>query len=392
MKTCIYQENSISEIERLKLLINGFQELYYKEEYLPSFPFIVGLKITGKCNLSCTHCWADLNKEDYDTNILLKIIHELKVLGVYHINISGGEPFLRQDLFKIISYIKAGRKLSMGIYTNGTLLDYAKILRLLQFWNFDTDFLHISFDGLSRQSLTSIRGLNYLAHLKRNISLLVKNHIKVRLHCTVNYYNVLELFNIFSYANKLGVTTLSITPMSIIGKANTIKERFDSLSYFKEILKIRHYQQSHNSINVRIFMPSEIFLKGALSIIGPYESSPSFNHFHDLIIHNYEVFHTALINSNLDVNLIPYLTRDNYLGNLQFSSFRDIWNNSLVLRKKFFERNLTNTPCDGCEYYPFCKGGDWVISYNLNEYIDCASPICFKKNNGDIILNEVSYK
>jgi MoaA/NifB/PqqE/SkfB family radical SAM enzyme len=84
-------------------------------------PLVVSWAITNRCNLNCKYCFIPNNKVDeLRLSEVFFIIDELKTLGTKIIFLTGGEPLLRGDIGKIISYIN-----SKGIYvnmnTNGTL-------------------------------------------------------------------------------------------------------------------------------------------------------------------------------------------------------------------------------------------------------------------------------
>ncbi|HDH97274.1 MAG TPA: radical SAM protein [Proteobacteria bacterium] len=77
---------------------------------------------TMRCNLKCVGCYsANYKKKDkISPKELDRIVTELKEqLGIHYIVLSGGEPFLRDDLFDLLS--KHQDVLFMS-YTNGTLI------------------------------------------------------------------------------------------------------------------------------------------------------------------------------------------------------------------------------------------------------------------------------
>src|SRR5258708_17312821 len=83
------------------------------------------LEITGKCNLTCTHCYADSSPSSslhgsmsYDD--WLRVIDEAAELGCNAIQFIGGEPTLHPHLLDFIAYTK-GRGIDfVEVYTNAT--------------------------------------------------------------------------------------------------------------------------------------------------------------------------------------------------------------------------------------------------------------------------------
>jgi MoaA/NifB/PqqE/SkfB family radical SAM enzyme len=85
-------------------------------------PSLIVISPSMRCNLNCKGCYAgeyikegELTIEEVDS-----VIQQGKAMGVYFYVISGGEPFMRDDLFQI--YAKHS-DCAFLIYTNGTFLD-----------------------------------------------------------------------------------------------------------------------------------------------------------------------------------------------------------------------------------------------------------------------------
>ena len=63
--------------------------------------------------------------------------------------LSGGEPFLRSDLFEIVSFVKENTKMEIVITTNGALIDSELARKIIQA---PINHLQISLDGASGRS------------------------------------------------------------------------------------------------------------------------------------------------------------------------------------------------------------------------------------------------
>jgi MoaA/NifB/PqqE/SkfB family radical SAM enzyme len=80
--------------------------------------------VTGQCNARCSHCFVDFEGPAADrANLSLEQIVELtKHLGgsLYNVNLTGGEPFLRRDLWEIAeAYYQNAGVHSIMITSNG---------------------------------------------------------------------------------------------------------------------------------------------------------------------------------------------------------------------------------------------------------------------------------
>lgn len=81
--------------------------------------------ITGNCNYRCRHCFMDAPEGKYlqlDTETMLQLVDEMAACGISQISITGGEPFVRQDIWQIIDKILQNHIVISQIYTNGGLV------------------------------------------------------------------------------------------------------------------------------------------------------------------------------------------------------------------------------------------------------------------------------
>ena len=100
-----------------------------------SSPVHLAWQCTNACNLKCIHCYANAgtkSKEELQTEEAIKLISSAYQLGIKSIIFSGGEPFLRSDILKLLEHTH-GLGLFPIIATNGTLIDRqtAKIIKAL---------------------------------------------------------------------------------------------------------------------------------------------------------------------------------------------------------------------------------------------------------------------
>ncbi len=87
-------------------------------------PLIAMLEVTRRCNLDCLHCYIDAGEpreNEMDTEEIYKVLDDLKKMKVFHIFITGGEPFIRKDIADILNYASECN-FFISIVTNGTML------------------------------------------------------------------------------------------------------------------------------------------------------------------------------------------------------------------------------------------------------------------------------
>lgn len=94
---------------------------------------VVQLTLTNRCQCNCLHCGVSGLRQVVSDELSLEQIHaiflELKHAGCQIVDLFGGEPTLRKDLFEIISLAKSFGFI-VSLETNGLLLDGTFIQRL----------------------------------------------------------------------------------------------------------------------------------------------------------------------------------------------------------------------------------------------------------------------
>ncbi|MCK5074471.1 MAG: radical SAM protein [Bacteriovoracaceae bacterium] len=106
-------------------------------------PLVAVLCVTGRCNFNCVYCYGMFGENKTVDPQLSKIkilLKELAEAGCTFIQITGGEPLVRDDLDEIVDEIKR-LKMQIGIVTNGSLVE-KRLDLVLRF-----DMVCISYDG-----------------------------------------------------------------------------------------------------------------------------------------------------------------------------------------------------------------------------------------------------
>ena len=118
-------------------------------------PTVLVFFITNRCNARCRHCfyWQEINKTSKEISLaeIKKMVISLK--RPIHINLTGGEIYLRSDLVEICQiFDRVNYSLSLHISTNGILTEqiYDKTLEILKTCNFRKVAIQISLDGLAK--------------------------------------------------------------------------------------------------------------------------------------------------------------------------------------------------------------------------------------------------
>jgi pyrroloquinoline quinone biosynthesis protein E len=96
-------------------------------------PYTLVAELTYRCPLRCVYCsnpldWAK-RRDELDTADWLRVFREAEELGVMQLNLSGGEPLLREDLEQLVAGAR-GLDLYANLITSGIPLERERLRAL----------------------------------------------------------------------------------------------------------------------------------------------------------------------------------------------------------------------------------------------------------------------
>lgn len=121
-------------------------------------PLSVQLDLTYRCNERCIHCYLD--HEDHgemDTAEILSLLDQLAAAGVFFLTISGGEVFMRKDLFEILERARA-LQFSVKLKTNAVMIRAAKAKRISELGVASVQVSLYSHDAATHDEITKLPG------------------------------------------------------------------------------------------------------------------------------------------------------------------------------------------------------------------------------------------
>lgn len=216
------------------------------------FPFAIEIELTRRCNWNCKFCynvWKHSDKPsqyfDLPFDSYKKIIDEAAENGCTMIRLSGGEPTLHPDFYKIIDYTSK-KKLKIALFTNASMITNNSI----KFYkdNSINDIL-ISLHGTEKlhNEITGA-GNSYKDTLKK-IKLIIDNNISASVETIllgkITDEQLIELSNILS---QLGVKNWNLMPYVPTGMDC---DNIYSFNY-KRIPKLMEKLQRNSSLHIRI--------------------------------------------------------------------------------------------------------------------------------------------
>lgn len=125
-------------------------------------PICLTWELTYACNLSCVHCLSASGRRDpaeLSTAECQRVLDDLAAMGVFYVNIGGGEPTVRSDFWELLDYA-VDHRVGVKFSTNGVRIDAAAAARLAA-----TDYVdvQISIDGADARVNDAVRGTGSFA-------------------------------------------------------------------------------------------------------------------------------------------------------------------------------------------------------------------------------------
>ncbi len=124
-------------------------------------PLMAMIEVTNRCDMACPICYSDASPDEADVPMHKIRDHLVQLLTVTEtpipIQISGGEPTLRDDLPAIVSMARELGYTHIELITNGLrICEDHSYLNALK--DSGLSSVYLQFDGLTAQTTTQIRG------------------------------------------------------------------------------------------------------------------------------------------------------------------------------------------------------------------------------------------
>jgi len=213
--------------------------------------------LTYQCNYTCQYCGIpDLySGDELNTAEVLRVIDQLKAMGIIIISFGGGEPLLRDDIGKIINYCRS-ININVNIISNGALVpERVEALKNL-------NVLRLSFDG-PEFIHDQLRGAGAYQKVMQALSIAKKRKIKVAFNVTLNKLNLPYIEFIINKSKELRIP-VRFSPLKYIHSGNKnieglmpsprlYKQKIDFL--IQEAIKNRYVANSLPALRYLRFYP-----------------------------------------------------------------------------------------------------------------------------------------
>jgi AdoMet-dependent heme synthase len=176
-------------------------------------PLSVHLDLTYRCNERCSHCYLDHDDlGEMSTAEIKRVIDQLAEAGVLFLTLSGGEIFLRKDLFELLAHARA-KTFAVKLKTNGLLIGEQEAVRLRALRISEVQISIYSDRADVHDRITKVAGS--LDRSVRAIGLLRAQDIRVVIANVLMVGNAQDCVGVKALAARLGVeatTDPTVTP------------------------------------------------------------------------------------------------------------------------------------------------------------------------------------
>jgi radical SAM protein with 4Fe4S-binding SPASM domain len=327
-------------------------------------PLSVHFDLTYRCNERCVHCYLDHDDHgELTTAECLTVMKDLASAGTLFLTFSGGEIFLRPDLYEILA---EARRLhfDVSLKTNALLVTEERAARLREFGVRRVQISVYSDIPEVHDAITKVPGS--LQRTLAAIPLLLEQGLQVKLACPLMRENLLAYRGVMALAEKIGVPyvlDLTITPM-MDGNEAPLAHRIpvSSLLPVMQDPALHACKPQPTAEAARAMQDYPATIDSAVSSgieSSAYEDLPCSAGHNSCYISPYG-------------DVFPCVQLPQAAGNLRRERFRDIWYHAPQLERLRGIRESQLPVCSRCEIRSYCErcpglalmeGGDLLGAY-----------------------------
>jgi len=364
----------------------GPRQIKYHVSHVKANRPIVVWNMTNRCNLKCVHCYASATTQaaegELTTEEAKRFIEDVADYGCPVLLFSGGEPFMREDLFELARYAKS-LGLRPVISTNGTLITEEKA-RLAK--EAGIMYVGISLDGL-KEINDHFRGVpGAFDRAIEGMKNCLKVGQKTGLRFTITKHNQADLEGVLLKLKEIGVSRCCVYHLDYTGRGKEImehdlthEETRNAVSTYFDLTK-KHHSEG---------FPIETLLVGNYSDAGflyltlKKEDTERAEWAYDLLRRNggdgtgetiADVDHLGFVHAN-------QFWQDHSFGNVRERPIGDIWEDTSdpIMKGLKNKAAYIKGRCapSNCRFFDICKGGSRVRARAITDDVWASDPACY---------------
>jgi radical SAM protein with 4Fe4S-binding SPASM domain len=338
---------------------------------------LISWNVTGRCNLSCKHCYLPAGRDDGITGNELRTDEALNVIDrIAIVNpevmliLSGGEPLMRKDIFELAAYA-SGKGMMVVVGSNGLLIDETVASSLRRC---GVAGVSISLDSVDPEIHDDARSCTgSWERAVRAVGICRDAGLSVQINAVVTKRNYGELPRLIEYSRSLGAKVFSPFFLVCTGRGEELTDI--TPEQYEEIL-YSVVETGGKCDGMMIRPRCAPTFRRILYQDDPDSSLLKMDTGRCLAGLRY-----CRITPEGDVTPCPYLPLS--AGNVRTEDFHDIWRNSDLLAS-LREKSLQGK-CRRCEFRLLC-GGCRARAHALRKDHLAEDPWCaYIPGGGDVI-------
>ena len=194
--------------EKARISVSMLKEFVFFNKKMAFFA------INNTCNSKCRMCsiWKNKSKRNVTYEEAVKVLKKLKRNKFKIIQITGGEPFLNPNIFKILEFAK-----KLGFYvlvvTNGSLITRETAKKLAKI---NIDQISVSFHHYDPKVFEKIENhKDIFEKAKKAIGFLKEENVHVSALCTISKYNMNDIERTIKFIESMNLYTSFCIPVTL---------------------------------------------------------------------------------------------------------------------------------------------------------------------------------
>jgi len=320
--------------------------------------------MTNRCNLRCVHCYAAATEtaepRELTTSQGKKFIDDLADAGCPVVLFSGGEPYLREDIFELGSYA-AERGLRPVVSTNGTLITPEVAVKTR-----DAGFMYagISLDGLAQRHNRFRGSSDAFRKALDGLHNCMDAGLKTGIRFTVTKHNLADLDGVLDLIERENVPRFCLYHLVYSGRGREMMD--DDLTREQrramvERLIEKALDWSERDVKVELLTTDNHADGVTVERYVKQRDPERVGEVHELLVRHGGCSagrKFACVDAYGEVHPCQFW-RHVSLGNVRERAFSEIWNdgdNELLGKLKNIGDNLTGERCGRCKHKAICGG------------------------------------
>lgn len=314
---------------------------------------------TLRCNMKCRHCGSDCKASSIQPDMpfedFRKVLVRIKEKYDSHkimVIVSGGEPLMRDDLFKCGRAIY-DLEFPWGMVSNGRLMSPKNIDRLLAS---GLHSLTISLDGFEDDHNWMRGTKDGFAYAARAVEIMAKEpSIKFDVVTCVNNRNYESLEQFKEYLISLGLKQWRLFTVFPVGRAAQDPDLQLSNERFRGLMEFIKKTRKEGRINASY---------GCEGFLGEYEGEVR-----DNLYTCQAGLSVASVLIDGSISACGSIRSDYHQGNIYKDDFIDVWENRF---QPYRDRSwMKKDMCGDCKWFRYCQGNGMHLRDDDGNLILC---------------------